>query len=328
MEKRFKDMDVLRGIGIFLVVFGHSFPDNKFNNNSFYSFVFYGIYMFHMPLYFLISGFFAIKIYEIINWNKYIDFVKKKFKRLIIPYFIFSFIAIPIKIYLNKFASRPLEIGEVFKSLLIYPLDSPIQYFWFIYVMFFIFLIAPIFKKVQLKYTLIITFLLSVTVPLQGIKVFYLSGIIHYMFYFFLGVAFRKYYKKITEAKYKISITLISLAIVSKITLMPASIENFKLLIGVIAGVFGILACINIAKLIENKKIATFFSMLANYSYEIYLISWFTQTAARVVFFQLLKFDYNITIVLMFIFGIIPIIISKYFISKNKTLSKILFGEL
>ena len=75
IKKYYKDMDIARGIGIFLVVLGHSFPDSQFNNSNFYAYIYKLIYSFHMPFFFIISGFFAYKIYEIENLKGYGSYV-------------------------------------------------------------------------------------------------------------------------------------------------------------------------------------------------------------------------------------------------------------
>ena len=56
--KRLKEIDILKGIGIFCVLIGHSIPDaNTQISNYFWGGVFRWIYSFHMPLFIAISGF-------------------------------------------------------------------------------------------------------------------------------------------------------------------------------------------------------------------------------------------------------------------------------
>lgn len=81
ISKRVEWVDTLKFIGILSVILGHiNFPLNGF------------IYTWHMPLFFMVSGFF-IK-FEI----HFKDFVVKNFKRLMIPYFIFSIVGLFIEI--------------------------------------------------------------------------------------------------------------------------------------------------------------------------------------------------------------------------------------
>ncbi len=79
-NKRIAYLDMARGIGMVLVVMGHI---------EYMSFeVLQGIYIFHMPLFFLISG---ILIWERQEEKKSLkELAKKKWKGIMIPYILFS----------------------------------------------------------------------------------------------------------------------------------------------------------------------------------------------------------------------------------------------
>ena len=81
ISERVDWVDTLKFIGILSVILGHiNFPLNGF------------IYTWHMPLFFMVSGFF-IK-FE----TSFKNFAVKNFKRLMIPYFIFSIIGLFMEI--------------------------------------------------------------------------------------------------------------------------------------------------------------------------------------------------------------------------------------
>jgi acyltransferase len=80
MEKRrIKWLDSAKGLGILAVVLGHV----SFKNRVIKKYIF----SFHMPLFFMISGY----LFNKESYGSYTAFLKKKIKTLIIPYFIFSF---------------------------------------------------------------------------------------------------------------------------------------------------------------------------------------------------------------------------------------------
>jgi len=80
MTKRIEYIDIARGIGILLVVLAH----NDFAYIS--GFGHKLIYSFHMPLFFLLSGYF-------LNTSiPFIDFIKKRFNALLKPYFFTLFL--------------------------------------------------------------------------------------------------------------------------------------------------------------------------------------------------------------------------------------------
>ena len=83
MIKRFESLDAMRGIGILLVVVGHSGIPNILQ---------WWIWSFHMPLFFFLSG-------VLFKRGKTSDFqfIKRKTRSLLLPYFIYSFLIIFIQ---------------------------------------------------------------------------------------------------------------------------------------------------------------------------------------------------------------------------------------
>lgn len=91
---RFGYIDMLRGFGIISVVFAHVFVDpTEFNNSSLPVKI---IYMFHMPLFFFITGFLSSVR------SNYRAFFVEKFTQLIIPYFIYFAIVFILQRHLSK----------------------------------------------------------------------------------------------------------------------------------------------------------------------------------------------------------------------------------
>ncbi|MEY8763485.1 MULTISPECIES: acyltransferase family protein [Clostridium] len=327
IKKYYKDMDIARGIGIFLVVLGHSFPDSQFNNSNFYAYIYKLIYSFHMPFFFIISGFFAYKIYEIENLKGYGSYVYKKIKRLMVPYFTVSLVAVPIKLYMNNFAARPVKLNSLIINILFYPLDIPIQYFWFIYTLFFIFVAAPIFSKIPVRMALLITLVLNLVFTKQ-VGLFYIYGIIHYLFYFFFGIYLRTVYDKwnnIENRNKYIVITVFSLFLITLniFDVRKAIYPYYNLLTALLGSSIFLL----VSQLMVNSSMGELFRRLGRYSYDVYLLSWFFQTGARVLFYQMFKFNYSVVIVIMLFIGFMPILMSKLIFDRIPVLGKIFLGR-
>jgi Fucose 4-O-acetylase and related acetyltransferases len=333
MKKYYKDMDIARGIGIFLVVLGHSFPDDKFNNNPLYAYIYKFIYSFHMPLFFIVSGFFAYKIYNILNLSQYKKFIEDKFKRLMIPYFAISLIAIPIKLYMNRYAARPIDLNGLIVDVLLYPAGNgtiyhtgtPIQYFWFIYTLFFIFAVMPLLNKIPIKVVLIITAILNV-IPLNKMPLFYAWGVIHYLIYIYLGIYFNRIYEEYEKFKYKKLLVVIALIALVLINLESVSVQ-FYYMYSLTTALIGSVLFVNISYLITNNKLGEIFKYIGNYSYDIYLFSWFFQTGTRVILFQMLRLDYTFVTIMMLIAGMLPILLSELVLKKVRILDKVLLGN-
>lgn len=78
--KRLTYIDVMRGFAIFFIVYGHSIV-HSLNSHIAFNIV----YSFHVPLFFVISGL----TFSSIN-KRFFSFLKNKFLRILIPYFIWS----------------------------------------------------------------------------------------------------------------------------------------------------------------------------------------------------------------------------------------------
>ncbi|KKZ53360.1 acyltransferase family protein [Haemophilus haemolyticus] len=92
MKKRNIFLDIVKGLAIFLMVFGHCIQNGSgvdvLNKGMFWNFsVFQFIYSFHMPLFMIVSGYFVF-----FSQEKYdlILIVKNRLKRIFIPLLLFS----------------------------------------------------------------------------------------------------------------------------------------------------------------------------------------------------------------------------------------------
>ncbi|MDR0756609.1 MAG: acyltransferase family protein [Tannerella sp.] len=161
-KKRSEWVDFTRGIAIFLVVFGHvnlgCFFCPAFESAHDFLYTQHLIlYSFHMPLFFMISGF--IYGYKKTNYN--LCELKKaltgKLIALGIPYFIFS-----ITLYLFKYLiggdDYLLSWQDLFFQI------KPVEYYWFLYILFLIFCIVEVLDYVFKNDFTVFVILLVITV--------------------------------------------------------------------------------------------------------------------------------------------------------------------
>ncbi|WP_445491737.1 acyltransferase family protein [Niallia sp. 03133] len=123
MNKRETWIDVAKGIGIILVIMGHT--SNDIAQHYFF--------WFHMPLFFILSGY---TFKEISNTTDFLVWLKKFTKRLMIPYFSFGIFLFTLytftKIITNEFTL--IDTFQDFKDLLYggQVLTGYFTVFWFI----------------------------------------------------------------------------------------------------------------------------------------------------------------------------------------------------
>ena len=191
--KRNEYIDYLKGILIFFVVLGHAYV--------IHSDEMWLIYRFHMPLFFMISG------YLFNNKRDFKIFTKQKIKSLIIPYilfFIISFIA--NQLFFDKIGIRTLIKAFLLNGkYLIYVHNWALWYLptFFIVALFF----YPLSKIKNKKISILLMILFAIsTVPTYKIcnKVFVdeympltMQVIPAGIFYMFVGYLFNQYQKKI-----------------------------------------------------------------------------------------------------------------------------------
>ena len=130
--KREKWADILKGIGAVIVVIGHLVLYD--GNAKIY------IYSFHMPLFFFISGY----LYH--QEKSFFQFLLRKVRTLIIPYFMFAFLSIVITYF---FETPQMTKGEILKNLFFingsFIFNSSL---WFLITMFFSLIIFYILNKI------------------------------------------------------------------------------------------------------------------------------------------------------------------------------------
>jgi len=119
-------IDIARGIGIVLVVYGHGMRGNGLTADpaSLFSLQDRWIYAFHMPLFFVLSGIF---LWRSIGKNRG-GFVKARWWHVIYPYLLWSGITAAIELAASHYVNSPLTWHDVMLIPVV-----PIEQYWFLY---------------------------------------------------------------------------------------------------------------------------------------------------------------------------------------------------
>ena len=194
--------------GIVLVVLGHSGFEETIIQEKLH-FLHSWIYSFHMPLFFLISGF----LYSLTNSDflkiPTLKFLKKKTTRLLVPYLVLGVLLFVIKFAFSglSHASRSFSVAGFFAMFVNtgYP-SSTMGYLWYVFTLFVIFFIVSLFalcrinlKDIRISLLLALGFwCLSYSCHITGWA--NLSSVCRYIPYFLLGIAFEGKYAKIMQS--------------------------------------------------------------------------------------------------------------------------------
>ena len=128
-------LDYLKGLLIFLVVYGHTIQFLVYKNSEDFWFdpAFQFIYMFHMPLFMAVSGFVS---FGSIARNTVFETIKKRFLQLIVPIFCWEIIYETVVVFAAVAADRiALDRALVVLPRLI--LKATVDGFWFLQCVFF-----------------------------------------------------------------------------------------------------------------------------------------------------------------------------------------------
>ena len=200
---KIKEYDVLKVITILLVIISHS---TYYKISSEYGGIDYlgvqnsayrladkvreVIYYFHMPLFMGISG---ALYYKTKKKREYFTFITVKFKRLIIPFIVFTFFyTIPLK-YISGYFNNisPLEIvkGQLFLF--------GNSHLWYLYGLFIIFSMVELIDRYNIKIEILICVAYLIHLLSYIIKLQLLSIPLTFLVWFLFGMVFEKNRKKI-----------------------------------------------------------------------------------------------------------------------------------
>lgn len=310
-------ISVMRGITSILVVIGHYLPENS---PAWYETMNKFIYSFHMPLFFIISGY----VYSISEVNIYKDFIEKKIRRLIVPYLTTSILIITIKLFSEKYMYLENPI-DIYAYLRLFYFPSAGYFLWFIWVLFEIFIIIPMFKTKTSKLILSFIALLIYFIPIDFSELFCFNMFKRYLIFFMIGVMCYNY-KKSLLFKGKFIIGIFATFIIFTHVYINYK-DNLSYIFSGISGTLVIAYCANFK---YNKTILSLLKYLSTTSFFIYLFHTTFQGLIKGILNRFIELGQNemifcITTLLVIICGIIMPILLFQFINRNKYLTP-LFG--
>jgi surface polysaccharide O-acyltransferase-like enzyme len=308
-------LDIAKSICIILVVIGHYSPDNA---PSLWILTHNLIYSFHMPLFMFASGYIYMVTYR---KKSYSEFIFRKFKRLMIPYFATSVIIITLKLLSQKglYVQHPVAFYTYLK---IFYLPVAGYFLWFVWTLFEIFLIIPLFKSKRQRLLLFFIALIIHYLQFPTTDIFCVQEFKSMFIFFMLGVIIAEQKSLNQQAK----LVPIYLPIVFFIIIYIFNLYIKLYIIDALLPYLGIYAVCNISRLINLHKsiIKRMLLLMTPYIYTIYLFHTTFEGFAKAIlykvhicttYFILLPID---TSIIIFCGIAIPILLHKYILEKNR----------
>lgn len=319
-------VDNIKVIACILVVLGHLFMSmvtaNVLPDTDLYQWFRQTIYYFHVPLFFICSGYLYQKLSRIDDIHSWRKNVLKKTLNLGVPYFAFSFATWLLKTVFSS--SVNTQIGGLFDTLFIHP-TAP---YWYLYALFFLFLITPTFRN---KSIAVIGLLIALIFKALGIfeggyGVQVISYVLSNEIWFVIGMCL-----SVVEFKrYLLKRSMIAPIATGAIFLL-LSIWVYMIGINhrVISFLLGLLACFSVvtlmAKIYENRGQSVAFGVLAKYTMPIFLMHTLFAAPLRIVLLKIGIQNAMVHVILGIAISFIGPMIAAVIMKKSKWLEFFLY---
>lgn len=282
-------LDNIKSVACILVVLGHFFQSmikaDIWMENAWYEWFEQTIYFFHVPLFFMCSGYLYQRYSKVNSFESWKRNVLKKFVVLGVPYCSFTTITWILKMIFPDSVNSPVE--NLFDVLL----KSPMSPYWYLYSLFFIFMIIPTFSEKVYAYVGVgmALILKMYAIYVGGCSVYAISTIINNTIWFVIGmflcmVGFENLLNRI-----------FSLCVGSLLLTLFLCISVFIYLHGINSGMMntamGAIACLAVFLLTHSMKaegeLRKFERIGMKYSFPIFLMHTIFAAAIRIVLIEL-----------------------------------------
>ena len=272
-KERLVYIDQMKGIAILLVIMGH-----LIGPNAGYNAVFSFIYSFHMPIFFIISGYLGYKTTKIDSFKTYGIFLKKKFIVLVIPFLFWNLIA--EKYFLRTVWHIP-ALNDLTDAVLLW------NRLWFLKMLFIIFVfygithwISKMFTKPKVCFCADVILFLAVAACIGAsiltVDKDYFTSLLLFTSFFYLGAFISKYQwmEKLTMNHYVFSGSVILfLTWICHWDLEGGNIDKlYKCIISPVAYIIILNIC---RRITWNPKVSNQFEMFGKYSLAIYIVHFY-----------------------------------------------------
>ena len=288
LAKREAWVDNVKVIACIFVALGHFFQSmvgsSILPETDLYKWFNQTIYYFHVPLFFICSGYLYQKRSKINNFSSYKNNIINKAIALGIPYFVFSAATWIMKSGLSGLVNKTPQASLV-KTLFI----SPLPPYWFLYSLFFIFLITPTFSsKKTMGIGLAAAIVFKVLSIVFGGSIAVISYTLANEIWFVIGmclafVDFTKYAKKAIWLGGGFAGIVVFAA-------LSVATYFYKISNGFVSFLLGLLACLSIIAIIAaafQKGQSKMWAFCARYTMPVFLMHTIFAAALRILLIKL-----------------------------------------
>lgn len=324
--QRFKEIDLLRGIAIILVLLGHSIIVYPIDLHEvlWCNVLFTWLSTVHMPLFFLISGF----CYSL-GTEGYGKYLLKKTKRLFVPYVFFCIFDMSVRVVFESLVNQQRGLFDSVKDMIFFGGG-----YWFLYVLYILFIIFPFLERVIKKHMGTVWVLLVSLVVLEMFSIlpgiFMLDSVGRYMIYFLIGYLLKIWRVKITsmlsyakDVESELSVAIILLWMVSVGITVAVGSNPILNLMAAMLGIGSLWIFVKKIRCRRNYWLIEF----SRYSLPLYLMNGYLLVISRTILVSKMGITNPLVIIIgnMFVTLFLAWALIKFVIDKVKCF-KFVFG--
>ena len=320
-SKREIRIDDIKCVACILVVLGHFFQSmyksNIISDTVLYKWFIDTIYLFHVPLFFICSGYLYQKHSSVRSVKTWLGNLWKKLIVLGVPYFVFLITTWSLKKVFESSVNS--SVGGLFHSLF----EQPIAPYWYLFVLFFLFAVTV---TIQKKHEMIVLFAIALALKIliaMGVHtdIYIIDKIMSEWIWFVLGMSMA--YCQIKTEK-------IGIGIIAGLSFIAVSVfyELFIEQIGILDFIIGILACYSIISIvsgIDQKRSEPIFKRFGKYTMPVFLMHTLFAAPLRSVLFKLGISSAVVHIVLGILISFLGPVIAMMILDKLKPLDFIVY---
>ena len=261
-------VDDIKVIACILVVLGHFFQSMTkagiVPENDLYEWFETTIYYFHVPLFFICSGYLYQKYSKVNGVSSWCKNVAKKALALGVPYATFTTATWVLKKMFSSSVND--QIGGLGDTMLLHP-TAP---YWYLYALFFIFLVTPTFSSVKAAAVGLVVAIVAKGLILTGggYSVYAVSTVLSNEIWFVLGMSICVFDVQLKGRKVQGTICGLLFTILSVV------VYKVEITGGVIPFAMGLLACVAVILIVAGfeEKFGRGMDFLAKYTMPIFLM--------------------------------------------------------
>jgi len=281
-KARFQLVDIVKGLAIFLVAYGHSAQGMEHRGwwaSPAYFFSDIYVYSFHMPAFFFVAGLFLLSSLNRRGWK---HFVLEKLKTILYPYVLWTLIGYLTMPLLFLWIYPDAKILPV-SVLLLKLIDGDAA--WFLLTLFACLILAALTRSMPHWLRFVLAVALAIFAPISSVAVFYYLP--HEFCFLAAGMWAGSSIRKIdglkpTVAAIGFCVVMGTQAVIIHLYGVPGIYSYIPL------GLMGTLGLFLLARALEKVSVGRFFVWSGQASLAVFLLSPYTQDAVRIPLFRFL----------------------------------------